>query len=550
MEVYRRRLWRPLARLAATPFEAQRATLQWILTANAGTMFGTAHGFRDIRDPRTFRERVPVHHYDTLGPAIEAQRLHGTAALTTEAPLFYAQTSGTTGRPKYIPVTPTGLRLHREEQALFSFLQYRACPSAFAGRALGVMGAAVEGRLDSGHTVGSVSGVLYESLPAFVRSRFVVPPAVSGIADYERKYLAVLLLALACPDITYAGSPNPSTFVRLLRLLNDRREELLHALEAGTTSLLDGLDSEVRAAVATRLAPAPDRARALRAERELTVANVWPRLRLLTTWTGGSCGVPLAALRPALPAATVVMELGYQATEVRGTLPIEAETPGGLPCIHHHFFEFAERSTWDDGAPVYRTVDELVTGGQYYVVVTTVAGLYRYFMNDLVEVTGTFAQTPLLRFVQKGKGVTNVTGEKLYEAQVIEAVRRACATCDVQPVFYVLVAIDEPAGYRLLFEPSVRVGTTARDHTSAASGLARTVDAHLLDLNLEYRSKRESGRLAPLTCTWLPAGAADACRAAAVRAGQREGQLKPPVLQYQRDLVEELARHLPRSVDA
>ena len=62
-------------------------------------------------------------------------------------------------------------------------------------------------------------------------------------------------------------------------------------------------------------------------------------------------------------------------------------------------------------------------GRRYYVLFTTAAGLYRYFMNDLVEVTGFFHRTPLLRFVQKGKGVTSLTGEKLYEAQAIEAVQ-------------------------------------------------------------------------------------------------------------------------------
>ena len=54
-------------------------------------------------------------------------------------------------RPSYIPITPSHAGDPRAEQALFSYLQYRACPEAFAGKALGIMGAAVEGHLDSGH---------------------------------------------------------------------------------------------------------------------------------------------------------------------------------------------------------------------------------------------------------------------------------------------------------------------------------------------------------------------------------------------------------------
>src|SRR5438093_100327 len=81
-------------------------------------------------------------------------------------------------------------------------------------------------RLDSGHDVGSVSGYLYESLPASVRSRFVLPPEISRISDYELKYLVILRLALGASDITYLGSPNPSTFLRLLEVLDEHRETL------------------------------------------------------------------------------------------------------------------------------------------------------------------------------------------------------------------------------------------------------------------------------------------------------------------------------------
>ena len=122
------------------------------------------------------------------------------------------------------------------------------------------MGAAVEGRLDSGHHVGSVSGYLYESLPAAVQSRFVHTAAgCLGIADYDLKYLVILRLALASPDISYLGSPNPSTFLRLLEILNNRRDVLARSLETGALPEIDALDAGTRAivmrAAATRSRP-------------------------------------------------------------------------------------------------------------------------------------------------------------------------------------------------------------------------------------------------------------------------------------------------------
>jgi hypothetical protein len=523
--------WPAVERAADEPLTAQRAVLRRLLEVNQGTRFGREHGFAAIRgDHARFVERVPVQDYERLRPYIDDQRRTGDAALTAEAPLFYAQTSGTTGRPKYIPITPSTLSIQRREQALFSYLQYRACPAAFAGKALGVMGAAVEGRLDTGHVVGSVSGHLYRALPRAIRSRFVVPPDVSEIPDYDLKYLVIARLALAERDVTYLGSPNPTTFLRLIAVVNDERERLRESLETGTLDRFGDLTPSVRESVAGRIRP--DRARAAELARadSLTYAHLWPRIRLVTTWTGGSCGIALDKLRALLPRDSEVMELGYQSTECRATMALQAETPGGLPPLNHHFFEFVEREAWDRGAPEFITIDRLETGRFYYILVTTASGLYRYFMNDLVEMTGRFRATPLLRFVQKGKGVTNLTGEKLYEAQVIEAVRDATGRLGVTSCFFLLVADEDASAYRLFLEFD-------EGRHVELERLGTAVDGRLGELNLEYRGKRHSGRLAPLIVVPVRPGTGEAYKAACVRAGQREGQYKPPVLQYAKDLA-------------
>lgn len=510
--------------------------MQRLLHVNRKTRFGTEHGFSEIRNHAELQQKVPVQNYETLRPYIDEQRLTGVQALTTESPLFYAQTSGTTGEPKYIPITPTALAMYRDEQSLFSYLQYRACPQAFVGKALGIMGAAVEGYLDSGHEVGSVSGNLYQSLPKMIQSRFVLPPAVSNISSYELKYLVMLRLALAEPNITYAGSPNPSTFLRLLNVLNEHREELTHSLATGGFDEIGAIDAPLRASLERRLRPDPVRAAHIRSLPELTFANVWPDLKLVTTWMGGSCGIALAALRGKLPPTTTVMELGYQSTEFRGSIALQAETGAGLPPLHHHFFEFVEQSRWDNDNPEFLTLDRLVQGKLYYVIVTTAAGLYRYFMNDLIEVTGSVNATPLLRFIQKGKGVTSLTGEKLYEAQVISAVQEMSTKSGLVSSFYILVADEQAMAYRLFMETDEAIPANV-------TSVAAMIDARLGELNMEYQAKRDSGRLAPLRVFWLKRGTAETYKVTCMRLGQREGQFKPAVLQYRQNLNLPLAEY-------
>jgi hypothetical protein len=533
------RRWRHVERLTRDPGRAQLDVLRAILAANRQSRFGVEHGFDRIADSSAWQRQVPVQTYETLRPYIDEQRRLGTPALTSEAPQFYAQTSGTTGQPKYIPITPSMLAMQRDEQRLFSYLQFRACPEAFAGKALGIMGAAVEGHLDTGQAVGSVSGHLYESLPALVRSRFVVPPEVLAIDDYQRKYLVILRLALAEPDVTYMGSPNPSTFLRLLEVLEAWRGPLLEALAGGTTDGLGADDPSIVRALGGRLRADPARARALQRQRRLTFASVWPQLRLVTTWTGGSCGVALAAVRDTLPPGAKVMELGYQSSECRGTIALAPETPEGLPPFHHHYFEFVEAGAWDRGAPDVVGLADLEQGKRYYVLFTTVAGLYRYFINDLVEVCGFLHRTPLLRFVQKGKGVTSLTGEKLYEAQTIQAVTEVCTHHRLAPRFFVMVADEHASSYTLFVE-----APESRSADREAVGAA--VDRRLGELNIEYAAKRGSGRLGALSVAWLKPGTAESYKAAAVRAGQREVQFKPPVLQYRKDLTVGLEEHVDR----
>lgn len=523
MALYGVRCWAPLDRAAARPADAQRAVLRRILAANRDTTFGRAHGFAAIATPADYARHVPVQHYENLRPHVERQRTTGEPALTAEAPVFYAQTSGTTGAPKYVPITPSVLAVTRAEQKIFSYLQHRACPAAFAGRTLGIMGAAVEGQLASGHAVGSVSGHLYRSMPRSVQARFVVPPDVSSVTDYELKYLLILRLALEVPDISYLGAPNPSSFLRLGTLLQSHRETLLRSLATGSFDGLDGLSSEVRAAVAGRITPQPARAATLDRLDALTFATLWPSIALVTTWTGGSCGIALDAVRRTLPATTQVMELGYQSTEFRGTLALGPEQAGGLPPLHHTFFEFIDEAAWDAGRAEFLTVDQLEPKRRYQVIVTTSAGLYRYFMNDLVEVAGQHRHTPLLRFVQKGRGVTNLTGEKLYEAQVIEAVQATARAFAFGTSFFLMLASEATNAYRLYVELDRGVAPSSVTVEAA-------LDAALGERNLEYHGKRASGRLGPVSIAWLRPGAADIYKAACVQAGQREGQYKPAVL--------------------
>jgi hypothetical protein len=436
--------------------------------------------------------------------------------------------------PKDIPLTASHLEaLRRIHQDAVAF-QYRNCPQAFEGGIVAMVSPAFEGMLANGKPFGSASGIVAGNTPASVLEKFVVPAAALTIAESPVKYLLVLALALARRDVTYMGAANPTTLLTLIKLYREHHAELLEDLRRGTFFLAERVPADVMKAVRRRFRADPQRAdelARLHAEgREVRIADLWPQLRLVVTWTCASAGVAADALRAELAGQVRVMELGYISSEFRGTITIGRRRGSGVPTFDTHF---VERDHWDAQAPEFLTLDQVRKGREYYLIVTTPSGLYRYFINDVVRVTGFLQATPLLEFVQKGKGVTNITGEKLYEGQVLQAVRESMAAMGRVARFVMMLADEDARLYRLYVEAD---GGTPLE----ASALAAATDTRLAALNVEYQAKRESARLAPIEARWLAPETGEAYKHHCVARGQREGQFKMVALDYRRKFAFDL----------
>ena len=271
--------WRQFLKAAETPGQAQQATLRRILRTNAKTGFGGGHGFAEIKGPDDYRRAVPVQTFDTLQPYAAEQDASGAPALTVAPPVFYQRTSGTLGTPKDVPLTRAGVDRIRRQQRLAAYAQH-AGARLFAGRIVGIGSPAVEGHTPGGTPYGSATGLIYESQPAFVRTKFVLPPAVFAIADYDTRYYAIAALGLGEPRVTGLATANPSTLVKLLEVINENAERLLRDVAQGSLSVDDQLSAEQRQALAASLAPAPRRARDLTAILDrtgrLSYGDLWP----------------------------------------------------------------------------------------------------------------------------------------------------------------------------------------------------------------------------------------------------------------------------------
>jgi len=516
-----------LLQAAEDPASSQRRLLQSILTQARETSFGGAHGFGAIRDVDQYRDAVPIRDFEEHRPWIDRQ-MAGEAAVTRERPLMYARTSGTTGEPKRVPITPSVLAGLKSAQRAGSYFQHRACPM-FRGRILALGGAMREETLADGTPAGSVTGLIYQTMPSVVRAKYVVPEAVFAIEDAELKYKVVTRLALQHADLTAVATANPSTLLRLRDISRAHWSEFMAEMETGAFAEADALPPDQAQAVRAALFPAPERVRALRAvaqRGEPTVGELWPALAGVVTWTGGSCALAADAVRQALPAGARVIEAGYVASEFRGTVVVDVDRSLALPVLRDVFFEFVPTDAWDAGTRDTLLLHELEEGGDYQLIVTTRGGLFRYFINDIVRAGPRIGRTPTLSFVRKGRGVTSITGEKLTEAQVNAALQQVAGRFSLAIGFHLFLADENQAVYRALVE--AEGGVDVRE-------LGGMLDHELKRLNIEYASKRGSGRLKPLEAVVLRPGAGAAYRRWSVGRGQRDAQFKVLTLQYGRE---------------
>ncbi len=524
-------LLRSLTSDAVTPDKCQENVLKHILARNKDTTMSKYFNSASINSVEGFIRYIPVHGYEELRPYIEKQIETGKYSITSEKPIMYAQTSGTTGKAKYIPILKCTIDSYKRAQRIFSYIQHRDVPKIFSGKLLAIVSPKTEGYLNDGTPYGSMSGLVYQSMPNIILAKYVLPPALFEIVDYEAKYRLITAFALCEDNITCLATANISTFIRISEIINQHSDELIKFVATGDIEVLSvKLDSEQKSQFVRHCKPNMQRAKALeflQQKGELHFYEIWPHLKGVVTWTSGNCALLLPKLKKQLLPETKIIEMGYLSSEFRGTITIDCEYNLGIPTIQDNFFEFAEVNRWDGGNHNTLLISQLETNKKYYIIVTTPHGLYRYFINDIIEVTGRYHNTPTIAFVQKGKGVTNLTGEKLYESQVITAVAEVAKSYSIMTELFIMLADQKNFSYRLYIE--------SNDGFDIPS-FSQKLNDHLGMLNIEYQSKAQSGRIKFADVKRLKSGTFEAYKSSCIEAGQREGQFKVVKLQYRSDV--------------
>ena len=530
--------YRKLVKASKNPQQASEATLRGILTYGKDTEFGKEHDFEYIlaaKDDKElykrYAEKIAPSDYEDYRPYIERHKNGDSNVLVPGKPVMYATTSGTTNEPKWIPITDVYLKNVYGKMTkvwLYNYIMNR--PKAFYGKLVTIVSKDVEGYAPDGTVAGSVSGVTRRDAPSFVKELYAVPGGVYGIKDYTARYYSIMRLSIEV-DAAIFITANPSTLVEVQKNVDKYYDQYCDDIEKGTLSHDFAIPEDIRKEVEAQIEPNPTRAAELRELKKkygrVLPKHYWPNLQVLNTWKCGNTYVYLDKIKGFFPDCCLHQEFGYFSSECRFGLVMD-DTNYTTLFPHYHYYEFIAEEDVDklnDPAAMKKVkfyqLHELEQGKRYCPFVSTYAGLYRYNMNDLIEVGTPYFNTPRVFMIQKVNGIVTMTGEKLHERQFLEAVNKAAKQMALDVKFFIGFADLSISAYHFYYEFADQNTTQAQ-----CDEFTKLVDKLLSEENIEYKAKRESFRVGDPIGHCLVENSFELFKGACIAEGARDGQFK------------------------
>lgn len=520
---------RAFERATHDPQAAQAKLLQDILSHNRETEYGRKHSFSKLKNGKAYAAAVPIKTFSDLAPDVEKMINGQENILTADQPVLFNITSGTTDKPKFIPVTKKGRDLIASATLLWFQYALKNHPEFLDRSCLIVTGAAVEKITASGIPCGSASGMIHSGMPGILRRSFVLPTELSEIRNYDLRYYLIARLALE-QQISIAATPNPGTLLKIAEAGICHKDELVRAIHDGVLFRnlplpLEGEDKRILASIGSRIKPNRPRARELeqviRQRGELLPSACWKSLNFIGCWLGGSAGFHAEKLTAYFGADVPKRDLGLLASEASMTIPLEDGTAAGVLALDNNYYEFMPTDgsyAANDPLPLCH---ELEIGQRYRILLTNWNGLYRYDIQDVVEVRGFHNKTPLLAFVEKSSDFLNIAGEKLHINHLLKAFRRLENEQGIRVSQFRAVSNVALLRHELLLWIETETPPGFLQDTALPA-----IDRALCDVNIEYYSKRQSGRLEPPVLHVMDASWAEASRRYDIENGRRDIQYK------------------------
>ncbi len=472
-----------LQNVCQKPQTVQEQTLLDIITTNRDTAFGRQHDFANIQSAEDFVNRVPIQEWTGIESLATKMEQGEKDVLFAGQPVYFIVTSGTTGKPKFLPESILGAKAKGLTTKLKTALLISKKPASLAGKFFPISNSAGVGKVACGIPYGYASGVTLMETPKEMREKIAFPLEILNIKEQADLDYALMRFAVE-QNVTAIVGNNAGRMEQLILMAQEKAEQIIDDIEKGTISIND--TSKALVEENCTMTPNPEKAAQLRTALKSGVpflpSSYWPALDIFSTWMGGSIGQYLPQIKPLLGDDICYMDFGYGASEGKFNIPLVEEEPAGVLSLLAAFYEFGSIEEPDKIVQAHQLED----GKQYTLLVTTFSGLYRYNLHDIVEVRGFTGNSPNICFVSKTKDVGNISGEKLSALFLSQAVRNVCGALGLSLKHCAVVPNVQERQYQFCLE-------FAAGEKPSPDFVAELDKA--LEVNTIYATKRTQGLL-------------------------------------------------------
>lgn len=425
------------------PVETQREVLFDLLDEAKNTSFGEKYRFRSIATEQEFKERVPLQAYEDFAVFVE-RLMKGEKNLLWPGEIkWFAKSSGTTNdKSKFIPVSKQSLEdvHYRGVKDVFAlYLKNNPESKVLSGKTLILGGSHQVNQYSNNSYYGDLSAILLENTPFW--TDFYKTPAteVALIEEFEEK-VGKIIQESVHENVT-ALSGVPSWYLVLLR-------------------------------------------RVLETTGKDHILEVWPNLEVFIH--GGIKFDPYREqYRKIIPSASMKYMETYNASE--GFFAIQDDPSGDdmlLMLDYGIYYEFIPMDQFHLQNPPALSLEEVIPGENYAMVISTNGGLWRYIIGDTVRFT---SKNPFkIKITGRTKHFINAFGEELIIDNAEEALKTACARTHARILEYtagpIFMSEARKGAHQWIIE--FDQGPDDLDH------FISVLDGTLKTLNSDYEAKR------------------------------------------------------------
>ncbi|GAA4317323.1 GH3 auxin-responsive promoter family protein [Compostibacter hankyongensis] len=488
-----------MERFLQYPLETQDQLFHHLISAAQYTEYGKKYGFSKIYTIREYKRQVPVCNYETLQPYIR-RIMAGEQNILWNTPVkWFAKSSGTTSdKSKFIPVSQESLSEghYRSGKDVLS-LYYRNFPESdlMTGKTLVIGGSHQVNQLNEASFYGDLSAVMLQNMPLYAQLARTPDLSIALMDKWEEKIERMAHATMHENVMSIAGVPT-WTIVLIKRLFE-----------------LTGTDN---------------------------LADIWPNIELYIH--GGVSFTPYREQFKKLIRSPLMRYLEtYNASEGFFAAQDQVLDDEGLLLFLNHgiYYEFMPMEEYGKDHPQTLQLNEVETGVNYALVISTNGGLWRYIVGDTVQFTTRYPFR--IRVTGRTRCFINAFGEELIVENADKAVAAACAETGAVLNDYTAAPVYFSDGDNGAHEWLIEFDKPPADPQRFTQALDRV----LQEVNSDYEAKRyknialrlpEVHILAPGTFnSWLK------------HKGKLGGQHKVPRLSNDRHYVDEVLDFISRT---